>query len=186
LQGADRDKPLVLDLRSCMGGTMAEAAQAGGLLASGPLATVQEAGGRETAHALVPGGLEPFKQVALLVGAGTLGTPEALASALKKAGMMIIGERTAGLGVERTRILLRQGGALELVTKRWLGPGGEKLDRQGVVPDKTLRGLKPDEDPLPKVLPLLEAKQEEASKASKKVADLLGSLRVLVQAGEVA
>lgn len=184
LQGVDHDKPLVLDLRSCMGGTLAEAAQAGGLLASGPLATVQEAGGKETPHALVSGGLEPFKQAAILVGTGTLGSPEALASALKKAGVKVIGERTAGLGLERSRILLRQGGALELVTKRWLGPGREKLDRQGVVPDNILRGLKPDEDPLPKVLPLLEA--PDAAKASKKVADLLHSFRIPAGTGEVA
>ena len=73
-----------------------------------------------------------------------------------------MGERTAALGVQRTRILLKQGGAVELVNRRWLGAGGEKLDRQGVAPDYSLRGLQPDEDPLPKVLDALEAKNKPA------------------------
>lgn len=188
LQGIDRKKPLVLDLRSSVGGSLAEAAQAGGMLASGPLATVQEAGGKESSLVLLPGDLEPFPKVALLVGPGTLGAPEALVSALKKAGLRVIGDRTAGLGVERSRILLRQGGALEIVSKRWLGAGGEKLDRQGVVPDQVLRGLKADEDPLPKVLPLLEAPLagSEAAKTAKKVAVIRFSSGNPLQTGEVA
>ena len=188
LQNVDRKNPLVLDLRTSVGGTLAEAAQAGGMLASGPLATVQEAGGKEAPLLLLPGGIEPFHKVALLVGPGTLGAPEALASALKKAGLRVIGDRTAGLGVERSRILLRQGGALEIVSKRWVGAGGEKLDRQGVVPDQVLRGLKADEDPLPKVLPLLDTPLEsvEASKHAAKVAVIRFSSRHLLQTGEVA
>lgn len=187
LQGLDHEKPLVLDLRTCLGGTLTEAAQAGGLFASGPLATIQEAGGRETVVAMVNGLLEPFKKPALLVGPGTLGAPEAFTSALKKAGIRVIGDRTAGFGVERTRVLLRQGGALELVSKRWLGPGGEKLDRQGVVPDQVLHGLKPDEDPLPKLLPLLDTPlaSSEGAKPSKKVAELGFASRLPVQTGEV-
>lgn len=187
LQGLDHEKPLVLDLRFCPGGTLAEAAQLGGLLASGPLATVQEPGGKETVLTLASGSLEPFKKPALLIGPGTLGASEALASALKKAGVRVIGDRTSGLGVERTRILLRQGGALEIVSKRWVGPGGEKLDRQGVVPDQVLRGLKPGEDPLPKVLPLLETPlpDAEAAKIPKKVAEIRFISRNPVRTGEV-
>lgn len=186
LHGLDREKPLILDLRSTLGGSLAEAAQAGGLLASGPLSTIQEAGGQETPVALVPGGLAPFKKTALLVGLATVGAPEALVSALKKAGVRVIGDRTAGLGVERSRILLRQGGALEIVSKRWLGAGGEKLDRQGVAPDQVLRGLKPDEDPLPKVLPLLETPLAGAdAKEAKKVAEIRFSSHNPVQTGEV-
>lgn len=186
LLALDREKPLILDLRTTLGGSLAEAAQAGGLLALGPLTTIQEAGGQETPVALVPGGLTPFKKTALLVGPATVGAPEALVAALKKAGIRVLGDRTAGLGVERSRILLRQGGALEIVSKRWLGAGGEKLDRQGVVPDQVLRGLKPDEDPLPKVLPLLEAPLVGAdAKEAKKVAGIRFSSRNPVQTGDV-
>ena len=46
------------------------------------------------------------------------------------------------------------------MNKRWLGAGGEKLDRQGLQPEFPLRGLKPEEDPLPRILEQLEKKPE--------------------------
>ena len=66
--------------------------------------------------------------------------------------------------MERARFLLRQGGAVEIVNQRWIGAGGEKLgsggDKSeralGVAPATTLRGLRSDEDPLPKILTSLE------------------------------
>ncbi len=196
LAGADRGLPLVLDLRVCMGGDLAEAAKAAGCFTAAalPLATVQEAAGRdgevkETPFSTAPAGLAPFARAVVLLGPGTWGAPEALASALKKAGLPLYGERSAGLGVERTRLALRQGGAVEIVTKRWVGAGGEKLDRAGVEPTTVLRGLKPAEDPLPKVLPLLEAKPDPKAgdKAATKTAQFLrpSSLRP-APAGEVA
>ena len=78
-----------------------------------------------------------------------------LASCLKKAGHRTFGERTPGLGVERARFALKQGGAVELVSKRWVGLGGEKLDRQGVTPDQVLR-LAEKEDALAKVMTALQ------------------------------
>jgi len=66
---------------------------------------------------------------------------------------------------KRTRFALKQGGAVELVSKRWVGLGGEKLDRQGVVPDQVLK-VADTEDPLAKVLTALAipAPKHEASK----------------------
>jgi carboxyl-terminal processing protease len=93
-----------------------------------------------------------------------VGPAEVLAAALKQAGTPTLGERTAGLGVERSRIPLRQGGAVELVTRRWVGAGGEKLDRQGVAPELILRGLKPEEDPIPKVVEALEKRPAKGDK----------------------
>jgi C-terminal processing protease CtpA/Prc len=140
--------------------------------------TVQEPGAKEgevqeSPVAAQPAGQPAFSRVAVLLGPSAFGAPEALAAGLKKAGIEVFGERSSGLGVERTRINLRQGGAVELVTKRWLGAGGEKLDRAGVEPTTALKGLKPGEDPLPKLLPLLEAKPaEKADKAPAKAASL--------------
>jgi carboxyl-terminal processing protease len=196
LAGADPKLPLVLDLRVCMGGDLAEAAKAAGCFTAqpAPVATVQEAGGREgevkeTAVAAAPAGLPALPRAAVLVGPGTWGAPEALASGLKKLGIPVYGERTAGLGVERSRILLRRGGAVEIVTRRWVGAGGEKLDRAGLEPTTVLRGLKATEDPLPNLLPLLEAKPDPkaADKAAPKTAQLLrpASLKP-ASAGEVA
>ncbi|MDE3244818.1 MAG: PDZ domain-containing protein [Acidobacteriota bacterium] len=153
LSNLDRKLPLILDLRKCSEGELEEAAAVSGLFAlGGPFVTIQEHGQADRIVEFKAAGEAPFAKVILLLGPSTLGPSEALASALKKAGDPVFGERTSGLGVERTRLLLRQGGAVELVTKRWIGAGGEKLDRAGIVPDHVLKGLKPDEDPIPKIL----------------------------------
>jgi C-terminal processing protease CtpA/Prc len=135
---------------------MDEAAAVAGLLgAKGSFATLQEAG-RPDRTIVVTGVGTPFTRLVLLVGRSTLGAPEVLASCLKKGGAKAFGERTPGLGVERARFPLKQGGAVELVSKRWLGLGGEKLDRQGVVPDQVLR-LTETDDALAKVQAALAA-----------------------------
>lgn len=142
LAGLDHKLPLVLDLRQCAGGTLAEAAQVAGLfVGAGPLATIQDAGKPSTAVAVTPAGLPAFAQLAVLQGSYTLGPAEALSSALKYQQVPIFGERTYGLGVERTRYLLKQGGAVELVTRRWMGAGGEFLGAGGEKPES----LKPQE-----------------------------------------
>ena len=78
--------------------------------------------------------------MAIFQAPSTQGAAELLAATLKKAGMAVVGERSLGLMVERARFPLRQGGAVELVHRRYLGAGGEKLDRQGVVPTSAVRG----------------------------------------------
>jgi carboxyl-terminal processing protease len=164
LTSLDREVPLVLDLRGCAGGELTEASQVAGLFTgNGPFLTVQEAGKPDRVLALTAAGSPAPSKLAILQGAGTLGAGEGLVAFLKKQSILTIGERTAGVGVERTRILLKQGGAVELVTRRWVGAGGEKLDRQGVAPETALKGLRADEDPLPKVLEILEAKLKKAA-----------------------
>lgn len=162
--------PLVLDFRRCGGGTLSEAALlAGFFLGEGLMATIQEVGKPDRAIPVVATNRASFPKVAVLQGPGTVGSAEALVSVFKKQGLPTFGERTAALGVERTRILLRQGGAVEIVNQRWIGAGGEKLGyggdhserALGVVPGTPLRGLRPDEDPIPKVLNLLESKPEK-------------------------
>ena len=195
----DHKLPLVLDLRACAGGTLAEAALVGGLLAgAGPLGAVQETGRPDQPLALQPAGLPGFAKVAVLQGQGTLGPAELLSSALKYQAIPVFGERSAALGVERTRFSLKGGGAAEVVNKRWLGAGGEFLGAggdkpegrktavkakvpesegpkapvadsvkvpaagYGVVPDHPLKGLKHDEDPLPRILEGLDGPAKHA------------------------
>jgi carboxyl-terminal processing protease len=156
LATADRGQTLVLDLRQCQKGSMDEAASVAGLLGSkGNFATVEEAGKSDRVLSVTGTGTA-FARMALLLGRSTLGAPEVLASCLKKDGAKTFGERTPGFGVERTRFPLKQGGAVELVSKRWVGLGGEKLDRQGVAPDQVLK-VADSEDPLAKVLTALAA-----------------------------
>ena len=166
----DRTKPVVLDLRDDTEGSLSEAAAIAGLFeGSGPFATVQDAGKADRAIAISSANLPSFKQVVVLQGPSTLGAAEALSACLKKNGAAVVGERTPGLGVALTRVPLREGGAVELVTERWIGGGGEKLDRQGVAPTRALR-LGPKDDPLQSVLSALatpapvstHAKQEHA------------------------
>ena len=97
---------------------------AGLFVGAGPLATVQETGKPPRDVAVVSASLPPFAQFAVLQGNYTLGPVEALSSALKKQAVPVFGERTYGLGVERSRFLLRQGGAAEVVNRRWMGAGG--------------------------------------------------------------
>ncbi len=199
LAGLDRSLPLVLDLRRCSGGDLGEAALVAGLFAGpGLLATVQETGRPDQPVAIVPAGLPPFAKLAVITGPWTAGAPEALAAALKKQGVPVFGERTMAMGVERTRFLLRQGGAAEVVNRRWLGAGGEYLglggDRPealkpkaggetlqpGVVPDHIFKNMKPEEDPLPKILEILaqgpKAAKLQPPAPARKAAVLMSSL----------
>ena len=166
LAAQDHGQTLVLDLRQCVKGSAEEAAAVAGLLgAKGPLGTLQEAG-KPDREIPVAGAGVPFARVALLVGRSTLGLPEVLAACLKKGGARTFGEKTPGLGVERSRFLLKQGGAVELVSRRWVGLGGEKLDRQGVAPEKVLK-LADSDDALGKVLEALKAPVPAAQAPAK-------------------
>jgi len=156
LAAVDHGQTLVLDLRQCVKGSAEEAVAVAGLLgAKGSFGTLQEAGKPDRGVAVTGTGT-PFARLALLVGRSTLGLPEVLASCLKKGGAKTFGEKTPGLGVERSRFPLKQGGAVELVSRRWVGLGGEKLDRQGVAPDQVLK-VTDSEDVLAKVLAALQA-----------------------------
>jgi carboxyl-terminal processing protease len=142
LRDLDHKLPLVLDLRQCAGGGLPEAAQVAGLfVAGGPLATVEETGKAPAEVSIVPANIPPFATLAVLQGSYTLGPAEALSAALKKQAIPVFGERSYGLGVERTRFLLRQGGAAEVVNKRWLGAGGEYLGAGGEKPQAPQRPL---------------------------------------------
>jgi carboxyl-terminal processing protease len=167
LASLDGKLPLILDLRRCAGGDLVESAKIAGLfLGKAPYLTLQEAGKADRILETSGEKGSVFVKVAVLTGFGTVGPAEALAAALKKQVFPSFGERTAGMGAERTRFLLRQGGAVELVNKRWLGAGGEKLDRQGLVPEFILRsprferGVATQEDLLPRILEQLDKKLE--------------------------
>jgi carboxyl-terminal processing protease len=141
LLAQDRQKPLALDLRECLEGSAEEARKVAALFAPGaPFGTLQEAGKPDQALAVPAGQPLGFTKVAIFQAPSTQGAAELLAATLKKAGMAVVGERSLGLMVERARFPLRQGGAVELVHRRYLGAGGEKLDRQGVVPTTAVRG----------------------------------------------
>lgn len=191
LGSLDSKLPLILDLRHCAGGDLLEASKVAGLfLGKAPFVTYQESGKADRPMECLGEKGPGFVKVATLSGFGTVGPAEALVASLKKQALPSFGERSSGMGAERSRFLLRQGGAAEIVNKRWLGAGGEKLDRQGVVPENLLRGLKPEDDPLPKILELLDKKPEPKPetkallKAAKQVPEFR-SLRLEPQGREI-
>jgi hypothetical protein len=121
-----------------------------------------------------------FPKIAILTGLGTIGPAEALAVALRHLGdaeaakdaktVVTLGERTIGQAVERRRFPLKHGGAVELVTRRWMGSKGEALDKSGPTPDYTLRGVPDDEDLLPRILEALEKGPAQTLEKAPKVA----------------
>ena len=178
LMRADLALPLVIDLRTCNGGSYEEAAKVASLLGcTGTFATLQEIGRPDSPIAVPQGEVARFSKIAVLVGLGTLGPSEALAVALKHLGaetqtaqrdgktIIFLGERTSGQATERTRFALKQGGAVELVTRRWMGSGGERLDMgssggrlnvTGLTPDYSLRGIPENDELMPRILEALE------------------------------
>ena len=189
---ADSSLPLVIDLRTCNGGSYQEAAQISAMLGcSGIFATLQETGQPDQPLEIPQYGRPMFSKIAVLIGSGTIGPSETLAVALKQLGkksletpsikktVVFLGERTYGQAVERTRYNLKQGGAVELVTKCWLGASGEKLglasaggrlDKTGLVPDYSLRGIPDNNELLPRILEALEKGTIKPKDTSQKVA----------------
>ena len=194
LKAADSKLPIVLDIRNCPSGSYAEAAKVASILGCrGTFATLQEVGQPDRPLAVPSNGAAPFKKIAVLVGQGTMGPAEALAFALKNLGAqpaetknpvaeaVFLGERTHGNAVELKTLPLRQGGAVEIVTKRWMGAGGERLDMglaggqlrsTGLTPDYSLRGVPDNEDFLPRVLEALEKGTNKPKDGPQKVARL--------------
>jgi carboxyl-terminal processing protease len=170
LQAQDRQKPLALDFRECFEGSPEEARKVAALFIPGTsFGTLQEAGKAEQVLKVPAGQPMGFNRVVIFQAPSTQGAAELLGSALKKAGKAVVGERSLGLMVERARFPLRQGGAVELVHRRYVGAGGEKLDRQGVVPTSAVRG-KDEVDHLDKLweaaLKPVAAPAPEAAKAA--------------------
>jgi carboxyl-terminal processing protease len=192
-KAADKRRPLVVDLRTCIGGTYEEAAKVASMLGCrGVFAIVQEAGEPDRQIAAAQSEAVDFPKIAILTGLGTIGPAETLAVALRCLGdggaetpngaktVVTLGERTIGQAVERRRFPLKHGGAVELVTRRWMGPKGEALDKPGPAPDYTLRGVPDDEELLPRILEALEKGPVLPLEKSQSVALLVPSTYALV------
>jgi len=181
----DNSLPLVVDLRKCIGGSYDEAAKVASMLGcEGVFATLQEMGYPDRPINIPLSEKLTFKKIAVLTGLGTIGPAETLAVALRHLGdnvpeaskpvktVISLGDRTIGQAVERKRFPLKQGGAVELVTRRWVGSGGEQLDKTGAAPDYTLRGIPASEDILPRILEALEKGPTKNKEESRRVARL--------------
>jgi C-terminal peptidase prc len=135
-------RSLILDLRRSPGGTLAQAQEiAGRLMASGNLAIVQRRnGGRKLVKQPLTvkstAQRTRFQSIAVLVDRGTAGASEALAVALREAGLAkLIGEQTFGDGTEQTLFPLDNGAALALTTAKVFSPKDLDYDGKGLKPD---------------------------------------------------
>lgn len=128
LNNLNCNAPLILDIRRCIGGCLNEAAKMAGLfIGAGPLVTVIEVGKPPVMVPVVATNTRKFTNVFVIQSEYTLGPAEAFSSALKKQFIPIFGKCTGGLGIERTRFLLKHGGAVEVVNKYWIGANSENL-----------------------------------------------------------
>jgi len=185
LKTVDTSLPLIIDLRRCIGGNYDEAAKVASMLGcEGVFATLQEMGQPDRSLNVPSYEKLIFKKIAVLTGLGTIGPAEALSVSLRHLGdnvsetpnsvrtVISLGDRTLGQAVERKRFPLKHGGAVELVTRRWVGSAGEQLDKMGAAPDYTLRGISPSEDILPRILEALEKGPTKQKEESRRVASV--------------
>jgi carboxyl-terminal processing protease len=135
-------KSLVLDLRRSPGGSLTQTQEmASRFITTGPVAVIEK---RDSARKLVkkPLAAKPverpvkFTAIAVLVDAGTAGTSELLAAALRDAGLAkLVGATTFGDGTEQTVLPLENGAALSITTAKMLTRKGTDYDGKGLKPD---------------------------------------------------
>jgi carboxyl-terminal processing protease len=133
----DGARAIVLDLRTCAGGTFDGAiAVAKTLVASGPLAQIETRGAQPETLSAAPGDGSLTLPVAVLVGAGTSGPAEVLAASLQhNKRAEIIGERTAGRTAIQKLFPLPDGSALWMSYAQYRAPAGAQIHERGVQPD---------------------------------------------------
>jgi carboxyl-terminal processing protease len=132
--GADR---LILDLRGNPGGFVDEAiGVASQFLANGNVFVERDASGKETTHAVSPGGAATDLPLVILVDHGTASSGEIVSGALQDAGRgQLIGVKTFGTGTVLGEFPLADGSALRVGTVEWLTPKGRRIWHEGIVPD---------------------------------------------------
>lgn len=127
---------LVLDVRVCTGGEVAEAVRVASLfMESGTVAVSTTRDGSERLE--VVGGLYATDApLVLLVSHDTAGAAEVLAGALQDhQRALVVGELTHGTGTSQTVRTLSSGGALSYTTARYQTPDGYDIQGQGIAPD---------------------------------------------------
>jgi carboxyl-terminal processing protease len=132
--GADR---VVFDLRGNPGGYVDEAVGvASQFLSGGNVFVERDASGKETTHAVSPGGAATDLPLVVLVDGGTASSAEIVSGALQDAGRgQLIGVKTFGTGTVLGEFELADGSALRVGTVEWLTPEGRRIWHEGIVPD---------------------------------------------------
>jgi len=83
----------------------------------------------------------------VLVNEGSASASEIVAGALKDNGhAILLGTKTFGKGSVQTLIPLEDGAALKLTTAQYYTPKGRSIQAEGIVPDITLKYIRPASD----------------------------------------
>jgi len=144
-------KPLgiILDLRNNPGGLLNQAVEvADTFLKAGVIVSTKgRSGAMNTTVSAKDDGNEPTCPIVVLVNEGSASASEIVAGALRDNGRgILLGTKTFGKGSVQTLIPLEDGAALKLTTAQYYTPSGSSIQAEGIVPDITLKYIKPTLD----------------------------------------
>lgn len=127
---------VLLDLRGCSGGLVAEAVEAASaFLDGGPVATLHTGDGSAVPLTAEAGGNTAVPLV-VLVDSGTMSAAELLAGALQDRGRaVVVGSATFGKGTVQAPSTLADGSVVERTVARYTTPSGRSPDGTGIEPD---------------------------------------------------
>lgn len=143
-QGAHK---LILDLRDCAFGQDSEGVSAAQLfLSSGTITSLKGQTMTSVVSSADPAKVVWTQPVAVLIGNGTAGPAEILASAIADNHRgETIGQRSYGVASEQKLIQLDDGSALILTVANYYTPGGKEIPVDGVTPTKEVMPAPPDD-----------------------------------------
>jgi carboxyl-terminal processing protease len=137
--GADR---LLLDLRAVAFADVRSVAGLTGAFTTGEVLRLRDKKGAVVETVQARGGGDAWSgPVAVLVGAATAGSGEAITEVLRtRRSAPVYGESTYGLGSEPRLFALPGGDGVLIPAVRWEPAGGKAWERTGVEPDTVVRG----------------------------------------------
>jgi carboxyl-terminal processing protease len=133
-------KKLILDLRDCALGDEAEGISTAQLFVpSGTITTLKGQTVAPVVYSADPSKVAWNLPVAVLIGNGTAGPAEIVASAIadNKRGETV-GERTYGIASQQKLIEMDNGSALILTTALYYSPGGKNIPAEGIAPTQEI------------------------------------------------
>jgi carboxyl-terminal processing protease len=142
-------KGLILDLRDNPGGLLTQAVEVSdAFMKSGSIVSIKgRAKSSGTKYTARDDGYEPVCPIVVMVNEGTASASEIVAGALQDNGRSIVlGTKTFGKGSVQTVVPLEDGSALKLTTAKYYTPNGRSIQAEGIIPDITIKQVKPAPD----------------------------------------
>ena len=144
-----RDRDLILDLRGNPGGYLEAAVDmASWFLPSGKIVVSEDYAGNADNVVHRSRGYDVFNKnlrMVILVDRGSASASEILAAALKYYSIAkTVGDRTFGKGSVQELVEITPDTSLKLTVARWLGPGGDTIPLDGIVPDVEIKNTEDD------------------------------------------